>query len=121
MIKRFLVVLPVLAVLAAVSLAAVPTASAEEIYECNNCAKASGPNEHLGTFGGSYALGYNRSGKGVCSKLWRYNGENSYTLMVRECTATGVEITVKSSEFVGHGEVERYYSEFLYNLFGEQE
>lgn len=119
--KRLLVILPVLAVLAATSMTAVPAANAGEFYQCKSCAKASGPNEHLGVAGVSYAEGENQSGKGVCSKLWRYNGENNYTLMVKECTSTGTKITVKSSEFTGHGEVERYFSEFLYNLFGIQE
>ncbi len=96
--------------------AAAPAAHAEYAYSCKSCAKESGPNQnpiHINR-------GVNESGKGVCSELWRYEGGSSYTLVAQDCTESGSVIWAESGSINGHGEVRRWFSEFLYNLQGIQ-
>ncbi|HEV7944074.1 MAG TPA: hypothetical protein VGP17_14895 [Solirubrobacteraceae bacterium] len=95
---------------------AAPVAHAETGYSCKSCAKESGPNQNPIDIN----RGVNESGKGVCSELWRYEGGSSYTLVAQNCTESGSVIWAESGSINGHGEVRRWFSEFLYNLQGIQ-
>jgi hypothetical protein len=95
--------------------ATAPVANAS-LYTCTSCASTSGANE--------YPIDENRavneSGTGVCSEIWKYNGGSNYNLESQVCTSSESVTWAKSSKLDGHGEVRRWYSEFLYNLQGLQ-
>jgi hypothetical protein len=89
-------------------------------YSCNSCAAEHG-SEHNDSENGGNAfanLVTNHSGKGVCSAIWRNEGGGKWHEYL-SCTSAGTVDELKIAEyFTGHGEVRRYYKEYLYNLSG---
>jgi hypothetical protein len=94
----------------------VSVANALYEYECTSCAKDTGPNESI-----HINRGVNQSGTGVCSAIWKYNGGTNYNVVAEECTSSKSVIWAESGKVTGHGEVRRWYAEFLYSLQGLQE
>jgi hypothetical protein len=69
------------------------------------------------------ALAKVEGAKGVCAALWQWLGGGNWREFL-ECTATGTETSVATGfigPLEGHGQVRRYYKEFLYNLWGEEQ
>ena len=64
---------------------------------------------------------YNLSGNGYCDLMWEENG-GKYFLVFEKCES-GVKgrTWCYPIEFWGHGETERYFKEFLYNLWVRQD
>jgi len=111
-----IILLDALILVASISIVgAAPASASETQYSCKHCAHVSGPN----AYPSDDVYAHNESGKGVCNKFWRYNGGSNYTLVLSECTASGTELLGHVAGLDGHGEVLRYYTEFLYNLSGE--
>lgn len=68
--------------------------------------------------------GINESGKGLCNTQWEdeHTSGGPYYNLYEECTATKSTLLIcGNQEEWGHGEVRRYYSEYLYYLSGRQD
>lgn len=87
-------------------------------YSCKSCASengAEGTDNITNTFN---TQDINESGKGVCAAIWRNEGGGKWHEYL-SCTSAGTVDELKIAEyFTGHGEVRRYYKEYLYNLSG---
>jgi hypothetical protein len=105
----------------AVSITAVPArAGGFEVYSCKSCSQQNG--KEVLASEAMKAIGRVEGAKGVCAAVWRWLGSSWQEYL--ECTATGTEtsaVTGFVGAFEGHGQVRRYYKEFLYNLWGEEQ
>jgi hypothetical protein len=60
--------------------------------------------------------------KGVCAAVYENIGGGKYKEFL-SCTATGTSTSAATGfigAFFGHGQVRRYFKEFLYGLYGEE-
>jgi hypothetical protein len=119
-LRRMALLLTLLGALGTVAaLAAAPSVLASAAYGCYlvACPHESGPNE----FPIDSAYAENRSGTGICSRVWKYHG-GSYTVVAEECKGSPtVSLTaVSACEYDAHGEVARYYAKYEYKMAGEQ-
>lgn len=92
-------------------------------YSCKSCAEENGTEFETSVEGGigMIAWGYNTSGKGVCSAIWENLGGGKWNEEYA-CTATGTQVEIRNGRyFTGHGQVRRYYNQYLYNLEGTEE
>lgn len=103
------------------AVSAVPARAEFESYGCTECASQNG-NEVLAKEAmkayGEVLFG----AKGVCAAVYENIGGGKYKEYL-SCTATGTStsaVTGFIGAFSGHGQVRRYYKEFLYGLYGEE-
>lgn len=100
---------------------AVPAHAGFSIYTCKSCASANGHEEYAPE--AMKSIGVVEHAKGVCAAVWEWLGENNWREFLK-CTATETEISTATGfigPFWGHGQVRRYYKEFLYDLWGEEQ
>ncbi|MGN6372190.1 MAG: hypothetical protein ACTHM1_04270 [Solirubrobacteraceae bacterium] len=63
---------------------------------------------------------HNLSGKGICNKLWEYQGGGAYRELAKLCESSATEFEIIGGCYQnGHGQVIKYY-QFTYKLAGEQ-
>lgn len=108
--------------LSVLGIAASPAQAYQKFYSCTSCSAENGPEFETSAEGGigMTASGWNLSGKGVCAAIWENLGGGKWK-EESACTATESAVDVKNLRyFKGHGQVRRYYKEFLYNLEGEE-
>lgn len=69
------------------------------------------------------SIGRVEGAKGVCSAVWENYGGGKWKEYLK-CTASEAEVTEEPGLleiYEGHGQVRRYYKEYLYNLWGEEQ
>lgn len=98
----------------------VPQALAtNEGFSCGPCAATNGNENWIKNVEGA-----NSSGKGLCNTQWQdeHTSGGPFYNLYEECTATRSTLLIcGNQEEWGHGEVRRYYSEYLYYLGGRQD
>lgn len=102
------------------SVAAAPALAGFEVYTCKECASKNGVEVYAPE--AMKALAKVEGAKGVCAAIWQWLGGTWKEFL--SCTATGTETSVVTGfigPLEGHGQVRRYYKEFLYNLWGEEQ
>lgn len=115
-----LLVAMAMAVVAA-SVSAVPARAEFSIYSCKSCSTENGPEVYVPE--AMKSIGRVEGAKGVCSAVWENLGGGKWKEYLA-CTASESETSTATGfvgPFDGHGQVRRYYKEFLYNLWGEEQ
>lgn len=100
-----------------------PAQAYQQLYGCSSCASVNGAEFNTSVEGG-YGMrnaGGNESGKGLCSAVWENLGGGKWQ-EYGACSATETFVEVHIlGYFNGHGQVRRYYKEYLYHLSGREE